>query len=181
MKKTLWLLACFGIFYTYGCRKPADDPAVFRNSFSCKINGVDWKPEGGSNATGGANMPNIEVGQFPWSNWISVSTLKEVRDSKNMNETLVFEGINLTIELEKSKIQKLSQSKGDYFYNYKIKCDNYYYPDSTINDRLSVIELDTIKRIVKGVFEFEATSFGCKEKLKITEVRWFSIAAQLSP
>ena len=45
MKKTFWLLACFGILSACSCHKTPVEPA-FQNSFSCKINGQLWEPNG---------------------------------------------------------------------------------------------------------------------------------------
>ena len=120
MKKTLWLLACFGILSACSCHKTPVEPA-FQNSFSCKINGVDWKPEGGTNAAGGIKSLNIDVGRFFASDAININTLKQVRDSKT-GDDLVFEGINVVLYLRPNEDKILSKNTGDFFYNYKNGC-----------------------------------------------------------
>jgi hypothetical protein len=164
MKKTLWLLACFGIFYACSCHKTPVEPA-FQNSFSCKINGVDWKPEGGTNATGGIKSLSIDVGKYLDFEQVGINTLKQIKDEKTGND-LIFEGFNLTVflELNVNKVIK----KGNFIYNFKNGC-NYYTPDSTNNDRITVTNLDIDRKIVKGIFQFNATSSTCKETLNITE------------
>lgn len=166
MKKTLWLLACFGILSAGSCHKKTVEPA-FQNSFSCKVNGVDWKPEGGTNAPGGIKSLNIDVGRFFASDAININTLKQVRDSKT-GDDLVFEGINVVLYLRPNEDKILSKNTGDFFYNYKNGCTRYY-PDSTINDKITIVNLDTVKNIVKGTFRFEAKSPTCGEKLLVTD------------
>ena len=102
MKKTFWLLACFGIIYVCSCKK---EPLPFQNSFSCKIDGVDWKPEGGTNATGGINSQDIIVYRSYYGDAITVNTLKNVRESKSGN-SIVFEGFQLGIDLQLNKVKK---------------------------------------------------------------------------
>ncbi len=166
MKKTMWLLACFGLFYTYGCRKPADDPAVFRNSFSCKINGVDWKPEGGSNATGGANLPNITVTKFAFMNSISIGVLKQVRDPNNMSIDLKYESFRLRFDLEVK--EQVLHPEINYFYDHLGGCTRSY-PDSTAVNKIVVTELDTINKTIGGRFFFVLKDELCNKKLSVTD------------
>ncbi len=166
MKKTICLLACFSILCALSCRKTADDPAVFRNSFSCKINGVDWKPEGGSNATGGANMPDIIVTKFSFKNAVSIDALKQVRDPNNLNVNLKFEVFAFEFALEVR--EQIFNDRKNYFYDSANKCSNYY-PDTTATSRVIVTELDTVNKIVSGRFSFDLKSENCKPKLSVTE------------
>ena len=164
MTKTLWLLACFGIFYACSCHKTPVEPA-FQNSFSCRINGVDWKPEGGTNATGGIKNPTIIVGKF-YFDAIDIDALKNIRDSKT-GDDIVFEGIKFIVFLDTNKPQIL---KGSTFYKYgptNNGCSRFY-SDSISTNMVKVLTLDTSKRIVKGIFEFEATSPTCNQTVKIT-------------
>ena len=164
MKKTFWLLACFGCLSVCSCHK---EPLEFQNSFSCKVNGVDWKPEGGTNATGGIKSLSIDVGKFPFFNAINIDALKNVRDSKT-GDDIVYQGMGFIAFFDINKSQIL---KGNTFYRYgptNEGCSNYY-SDSIPSNNLKVIALDTLKKIIKGVFEFEATSPSCKQTVKITE------------
>ena len=164
MKKTFWLLTFFGCLFACSCHKT---PVDFQNSFSCKVNGVDWKPEGGSNATGGIKSLNIDVGKYPYFNAISIDVLKQIRDSKT-GDDLIFEGFKLAVDLELGKVKILGKSAGDYIYNFKNGC-SYYYPDSSISNKMIVLDLDTLQRRIKGNFEFSATSPTCRQTLKVTE------------
>ena len=165
MKKTLWLLACFGILSACSCKKKQVEPA-FQNSFSCKINGVDWKPEGGTNATGGINTQEISIGKFFGNKRIFIDALKRIIDEKTGNR-VVFEGVRLTIDLE-IKERILNGDGSNLFYNFNNEC-NYYYSDSIPTNRLAVTEIDTTNNIIKGNFNFEVKSPRCIEILKITD------------
>ncbi len=157
MTKTLCLLACFGIFTLASCKKKQVEPA-FQNSFSCKVNGVDWKPEGGTNAVGGINSKTIDVGKY-YYNAISIDALKNVRDAKTGN-SIIFEGVRLRVFLEVDKYQSII---GNAFYQYGDNsngCSNYY-ADSTSTNIVKVTSIDSINRRVKGIFEFEAKSRLC--------------------
>ena len=139
----------------------------FQNSFSCKVNGVDWKPEGGTNATGGIKSLNIDVGRFPLSDAFSIDALKDVRDNSPSN-SIVFEGVHIETYLRINDKKILSGLGGDYFYNYKNGCSDYH-PDSTSNDFILIKDLDTIQAIVKGTFQFIAISPTCGEKIVVTD------------
>ena len=168
MKKTIWLLACFGILLAFSCGKKIVEP-TFQNSFSCKINGVYWEPAGGINATGAINTPDISVGRFVDDTMgINIYTLKQIIDEKT-SERLVYEGINLIARLDLNKNRILY--KGSYFYNYKNKiCNSEYNPDSLVSNYVKIIVLDTIQKRAKGIFEFEAKNKSCaNDILKITE------------
>ena len=164
MKKTFLLLACFGILSACSCHKT---PVEFQNSFSCKVNGVDWKPEGGSNATGGIKSLSIDVYKAYMAEAITINTLKNIRDSKTGN-SIVFEGFNLHCNLAKNDKYILSRNGRDGFYNYKNGCSDYH-PDSTSNDFILIKDLDTIQAIVKGTFQFIAISPTCGEKIVVTD------------
>lgn len=166
MKKTFWLLACFGIISACYDQRKLVEP-TFQNSFSCKIDGIDWKPEGGTNASGGIKSLSIDVYQDFFGKAITINTLKNVRDSKTGN-SLIFEGFNLHANLAKNDKYILSRMGSDFFYNYGNGCTRYY-PDSTSNDFILITDLDTIKKVVIGVFQFNAKSPTCGEKLIITE------------
>ncbi len=164
MTKTLCLLACFGFFTLASCKKKQVEPA-FQNSFSCKVNGVDWKPEGGTNATGGINSKTIDVYRLSFSNLISIDALKNVRDSKTGN-SIIFEGVILRVFLEVDKIQPVIRTT---FYQYHDGGCNNYSSDSIPSNMVKVISLDSIQKIVKGIFEFEAKGPLCGKTLKFTE------------
>ena len=166
MKKTLWLLACFGIFYGCSCRKTPVEPA-FQNSFSCKINGVDWKPEGGTNATGGIKSLNIDVVKYSFFNKINIDALRNIRDSKT-GEDIIFEGMNFGINLELNNTTIINTNAFYKFDKNNEGCSRYY-SDSVPTNIVKVTELDEYAKIVKGTFEFEAASLTCKKNVRITE------------
>ena len=165
MKKTFWLLAFFGILSACYYQKKLIEP-VFQNSFSCKINGVDWKPEGGSNATGGIKSLSIDVGKYPYFNAISIDALKQIRDSRT-GDNLTFEGFNFAVSLLPPNSTHLIYGN-NFFYNFKNGCSSYY-PDSLPSNRVTILALDTLSKIVKGTFEFEAKSPTCKQTVVITD------------
>ena len=165
MKKTLWLLACLGIISACYYQRKLVEP-VFQNSFSCKINGVDWKPEGGTNAAGGIKIPTIDVGKYVF-NAISIDALKNIRDEKT-GKSIIFEGINFTVNLELDTKTIINRSS---FYQYGENnngCSDYY-SDSIATNIAKVIALDTSQKMVRGIFEFEARSPSCGKTVKVTE------------
>ena len=164
MKKTLWRLALFGIISACSCHKTPVEP-TFQNSFSCKINGVDWKPEGGTNATGGIKSLSIDVVKYSFFNAISINAIKNIRDEKTGN-SIIFEGINFTLNLELNTKTIIKKSS---FYQYANNGCSDYYSDSIPSNMVKVDALDSIQKIVKGIFEFEAKGPLCGKTLKFTE------------
>ena len=154
MKKTFWLLACFGILSACSCHKKAVEP-VFQNSFSCKVNGQLWEPVGpdgffGADKTLGFFFSPNEVG-------LGIQAKNRLK-----NQTM-----NITCFCKDTTGIYLMRSEQP-FNDYNLSCS--YLPDTSKGRVIVFTKLDKDKRILKGTFEFIALNTGnCKDTLKFTD------------
>ena len=143
------------------CRKT---PTEFQESFSCKVNGQLWTPAGDVNPLGG--LPLIWVTNNYYLDSIQINVKREIQD-KNYN-TLSYEVINLyPVGL---KVNSFTVIKDDG--NYRKDGCGYYITDSTKSNFIKTTSLDTVNRIVKGVFQLECNGSYCHDNVKITEGRF---------
>ena len=154
MKKTLWLLACFGILSSGSCHKKTVEPA-FQNSFSCKINGQLWEPNGpdgffGVDKTLGFFFTPGEVG-------LGIQA-KNRKNNQTMNVSCF---CNDSIG---SYIMRHVQPFNDYNRNCSYVLD-------TLKQRIVLLSsINKEKRILVGTFAFTAFNSGnCNDTLKFTD------------
>ena len=154
MKKTFWLLACFGIISVCSCHKKAVEP-VFQNSFSCKINGQLWEPVGPDGFFGFQKTLNFffspkEVG-------LGVQATNRIK-----NQTM-----NIACFCEETTGTYIMRHTNP-FDDFSRKCS--YALDTVKLRKVVFTEVNNVKKILKGTFEFTAYNNGsCNDTLKFTD------------
>ena len=153
MKKTFWLLACFGILSACSCHKTPVEPA-FQNSFSCKINGQLWEPNGPDGFFGVDKTLSFFFS--PGETGLGIQA-KNRKDDQT-----------LTIScLCKAEIG-VYQMRYPSFNDYKKGCD--YQRFDTLNSVMSLTNIDTVKRVLTGTFYCKTSNTGnCHDTLKFTD------------
>ena len=161
-KKIFLVIAVFSIMAAYSCHKASVE---FKESFSCKIDGVDWTPDTGTDKPGGITGQSIAVSTG------FVTKTHDIYAEKKLNAgtvKIIFQQFFLVFNSKANDKRILSRAGGDYFHDSQDVCD-YFYPDSTSNSFIYVTSLDTISKIAKGTFQFNATSPTCGKKIIVTE------------
>ena len=149
MKKTFWLLACFGIISACSCKKTSVEPA-FQNSFSCKINGQLWEPNGKDGFFG--FQKTLSFFFAPGETGLGVQA-----DNKAKNQFLT---IHSLCKAEKGSYPLRNFSFRDFSKN----CSYQRY--DTLTSMLSITSIDSIKRIITGTFNCTAYNSGfCNDTL----------------
>ena len=153
MKKTLWLLACFGILTASSCQKKQVEP-TFQNTFSCKINGQLWEPNGPDGFFG--FQKTLSFFFSPGETGLGIQA-----SSKTDSQTLTISC------LCKAEIG-IYQMRYPSFNDYKKGCD--YQKFDTLNSKILITNIDTVKRELFGTFYCKIISTGaCNDTLKITD------------
>ena len=154
MKKTFWLLACFGILSACSCHKTPVEPA-FQNSFSCKINGQLWEPNGKDGFFGFQKTLSFYFAPNETGLGIQASNRKD-------NQAIT---VACFCKNEVGSYKMKSVTPYDDFTK---KCS--YVTDSVKTRTIILSSIDADKRIIKGTFEFTAFNSGsCNDTLKFTE------------
>ena len=152
MKKTLWRLALFGIISACSCHKTAVEPP-FQNSFSCKINGQLWEPNGPDGFFG--FQKTLSYYFAPGETGLGIQARNKVN-----NQTL-------TISCFCKEDIGIYKIRNEDFTDFNKKCG--YLSDTLRKGTITFINVDKVKRILKGTFEFIATNSGnCNDTLKFT-------------
>ena len=154
MKKTLWLLAYFGILSACSCHKTPVEPA-FQNSFSCKINGQLWEPNG-------------KDGFFGFQKTLSFyfapneTGLGIYADNKRDNQ---FISIACYCNAQKG-IYKMRIGS---FLEFGKVCS--FVLDTLKSRTITLTKIDSVKRILVGEFDYTVYKTGgtCSDTLKITD------------
>jgi hypothetical protein len=159
MKKILLLLLTLSLFFA--CNKD-DEPTPENwteddNIFRCKVNGVDWEPEGGGLGFSGGNL-DVYYESF-FNNAIQIRASK---DNDNVSQFLsMFVGVDLAVN-GKSEILT-----NNVFVDYN-SCGNYF-RDTTVFNFIKFIEIDSINNIAEGEFEFIGLNSDCPDTIKVTD------------
>ncbi len=151
-----YLIAFF--FLHISCHKT---PTEFQDSFSCKVNGKLWTPAGVVNDLGG--LPLIWVYQNYYLDSIDIITRRDIRDSPI--HSLSYESI--TLHRIGLKVNSYTNLKYNEIYSRDL-CGAYF-TDTTKLNFIKTTAVDTIQRIVKGIFQFECNGTSCNENIKVTE------------
>ncbi len=152
MKKTFWLLACFGIFYACACKEKPVEP-VFQNTVSCKVNGVDWAPNGPDGFLGFDKT--LSYFFAPGETGLGIQAL-----NREANQVLTF-ACYCKAEVGDYPMRNFS------FRNDKTRCT---YAKYTSFGRVSITNIDTVKRILSGTFDTKNPVKGdCNDSLMITD------------
>jgi hypothetical protein len=160
MKKILLLLLTFSLFFA--CNKD-DEPTPENwteddNIFRCKVNGVDWEPEGDGLGFSGGNL-DVYYESF-FNNSI------EFRASKKNDNTSQF--MSMFIFVKNDVVGTYELLNNEMFTDFK--CGGNYFKDSTAINQINIIEIDSINNIVVGDFKFTATTTDCSvDKLTVSD------------
>ena len=153
MKKTFWLLACFGILSACSCHKKTVEPA-FQNSFSCKINGQLWEPNGPDGFFGFQKTLSFYFAPNETGLGIQAKNKKD-------NQTL-------TISAYCKAEVGIYKMRDEDFTDFNSGCT--YLPDTLRTHIMTFTKIDTVLRQITGTFEFTAFNNGkCRDTLKFTE------------
>ncbi len=146
----LWIALIF--FFSLSCHKKA---AEFQDTFSCQINGMVWTPEG-----------PVAAGQSPviaasvYNNQIRIFARRDIRDPAG--KQVSFDAIGL-----QNIGMQVSITNG-------VKDDSYNFDgcglcptDTTKVNFVKTIAIDTVQRIVKGVFQFECNESYCRKNVMV--------------
>ncbi len=129
-------------------------PTEFQESFSCKVNGQYWEPNGTTDPL--FNIPPIWVVKYSFFNAVSINAFKDYPKSESVSLPYV--------ELKDNKILEL---KNVLVYS-KEGCGGYLL-DTTKLNFVKTITLDSTRKILKGIFQFECNGTSCNDNIKITE------------
>ena len=153
MKKTLWLLACFGILSAGSCHKKTVEPA-FQNSFSCKINGQLWEPNGPDGFFGFQKTLSFYFAPNETGLGIQASSK---RDSQTLTISCLCKA-----EVGEYPLKNFT------FDDNKKKCS--YQKYDSLKSKMTLGSIDTIKRVLTGTFYCKTFNNGnCNDTLNITE------------
>jgi hypothetical protein len=145
MKKILLLLLTFSLFFA--CNKD-DEPTPENwteddNIFRCKVNGVDWEPEGDGISFSGGNL-DIYYESF----FLNAIQIQASKDNDDVNEF-----ISLGAFVEKAVIGNYDISSNILFVDHN--CASYF-RDTLTENKVRIITIDSINNILEGEFNFSA-------------------------
>jgi hypothetical protein len=159
MKKILLLLLTFSLFFA--CNKD-DEPTPENwteddNIFRCKVNGVDWEPEGDGVSFSGGNL-DIYYEKYIL-NAIQVSASKDNNDVNEFMTMFIGTKPNLIGE-------HLIGTTTIYTNN---SCGNYF-RDTLADNIVNILEVDSVNFIMEGKFKFTGINSSClTNKVVITD------------
>ena len=164
MKKTLFFLLTFILLCSSKCKEdPLPDPNPNPNTeeptdeISCLINGVEWK-------TGPPFLlsnPNTEVVIQKKGDEYELGITAKKRDNSGKGRFFSFGGIYNYPLVKTLKIE-------DAFYTENIIAGKDYKVDNFYKNEITVLKIDTLKKTIKGEFNFRAIS-NQKDTLLITK------------
>ena len=154
MTKTLWLLACFGIVSASSCDKKTVEP-VFQNSFSCKINGQLWEPNGPDGFFG--FQKTLSFYFAPGETGLGIQA-----DNKKDDQTITISCF-CDAKIGIYKMKHLTP-----FLDFKNSCS--YVIDTVKLRTITITSIDTTERMLTGIFEFTVftTTKDCKQTVRDT-------------
>ena len=130
------------------------------NIFQCKVNGVDWKPEGNGNGFSGGNLDIFYENFF--NNGIQILASK---DNDNVNQS-----IDMFIFVDGGVIGNYTILSNDPFLDYN--CGKYF-KDTLAENIIKITAIDTTHNIIQGDFKFSGvveTNTTCSsETIAITD------------
>ncbi len=150
MTKTLFLLACFGFFTLASCKKKQVEPA-FQNSFSCKVNGQLWEPNGPDGFFGFQKMLSFFFS--PGETGLQIQA-----NSKKDDQYLTISCL-CKAEIGENQMR---------YPRFTSTCD--YQKFDTLNSKILITKIDTVKRILNGTFHCVLYNYErCNDTLKFTD------------
>ncbi len=161
--KYLALLLITMISLATSCQKenPKTPDNWHKDVFRCKVNGKDWIPKCVSDPLFGCNAVDC---QYYFDNKgfeigaVRRIPLDSIQESIGLFARPILIGNNLTIFPAENNFVNMKNKSGCRFY--------------TINPNLSytimIFEIDTVKFLIKGAFEFSAIN-NCQDTVRITD------------
>jgi hypothetical protein len=150
-EKILLLLLTLSLFFA--CNKD-DEPSPENwteddNIFRCKVNGVDWEPEGDNLGFSGGDL-DIYYESF-FNNAI------QFRATKDNDNTSQF--ISISIFVEQGVIGTYEILNNNVFIDFI--CGGNYFRDTTAENRIMITEIDSVYNIIEGEFKFTGNTTDC--------------------
>ena len=155
------------ILYLFSsCQKdnPLPPEEYHQDIFRCKVNGVEWTPNCISDPLFGCDAVDC---QYYWKDTKTFEIgAVNISHDKTINNSISFAGFGY--EGNENLLRSLKENYKEW--NKPGNC-GFYDLDTTSIRRLTIIEVDTLKYLIKGSFEFTAIDhFGdCKDTVRITD------------
>lgn len=129
--------------------------------FRCKVNGIEWTPNCISDPLFGCDAVDC---QYYWKDTkgFEISAVN-ISSDKSTNESVHF--FVRPANLGNSEMIFLSREYKNW--NNPSGC-RFHNLDTTSNHMLTIIDIDTVKHIIKGTFEFSAIN-ECQDTIRITD------------
>lgn len=165
MKNILILLtATIFLILLSSCKKEDTTPTYHKDIFRCKVNGVEWAATCPSDGLFGCKPIDC---QYYWKDTkgFEIGAIRR-KNNDTIYESMSFSKFN-TIIGENIIPVRLRAFKD---WNKPGNC-GFYDLDTTQIRRLTILEVDTVKFLIKGTFVFSAIDnySDCKDTVKITD------------
>jgi hypothetical protein len=143
------------------CKKEDPAPTYHKDIFHCKVNGEEWSATCPSTGLFGCDPIDC---QYYWmdTKGISMGALK-VNHDKSINESIGFSKYTTIIGDNLLSLR----TKEHIDWNKPAGC-RFHDLDTTATRRLTILEVDTVKFLIKGTFEF-TTINDCQDTVRITD------------
>jgi hypothetical protein len=144
-----------------GCKKEDPTPTYHKDVFHCKVNGVAWSATCPS--TGLFGCEPIDC-QYYWKD----TKFFSLRSIKRLDDDSIYQGIRmlgLQTILGEMKLAYTKEAFTDL--NNPSGC-RFYELDTIPLHKLTILEIDTVKYIIKGTFEFVSNN-ECQDTIRITD------------
>ncbi len=161
MMKRVLLLTALLLAVVAGCTKK-DPPSPFhKDIFRCKVNGIEWVATCPSDGLFGCEPIDC---QYYWKDTkgISMGVVRRLHN-KSINQSIGFS--KYMTELGHNTLSLRTKEYIDW--NKPAGC-RFHDLDTTAIRRLTILEVDTIKFLIKGTFEFTAIN-DCQDTMHITD------------
>jgi hypothetical protein len=158
-KKTLWLLACFGILTASSCKKKQVEP-IFQNTFSCKINGQLWEPNGENGFLG--FQKTLSFYFAPGETGLGIQA-----DNKKAKQF-----INISCLCE-NKVNTYRMRNASFLFFEQIPACSFVL-DTLKSHTISITKIDDDLKIITGTFEYTVYKTGgnCEDTIRITDEKF---------
>ena len=134
-----------------------EDWSADDNIFRCKVNGVDWEPEGNSLGFNGGNL-DIYYESF----FLNAIQFRASKDNENVNQSLNI-GIGVASGVLGTHIIASNTVITDF------NCGNYI-RDTLAENIIEIVKHDSIFNIIEGTFKLIGNSSDCSvSKVKVTD------------
>jgi hypothetical protein len=144
-----------------GCQKEDTTPTYHKDIFRCKVNGVEWVATCPSDGLFGCEPIDC---QYYWKDTRTISLgAVNVSNDKSVNKSI---GLYKYKSMLGDNIMGLSMREYK-DWNKPAGC-RFHDLDTTAIRRLTILEVDTVKFLIKGTFEYTAIN-ECQDTMHITD------------